>query len=136
VFVVFALSGRQRHEGLSFNQRYLLETLPLAAIAFAWALAGLKVALRPLLVGSLWGAMMILVVLFSLPVIAGPHAKQLALLKAPLILSTALGVLWLVARSRERVRPALAAMAGLCLGWAMMLHLADDLQASRHLRAT
>jgi hypothetical protein len=136
VFVVFAFSGRQRHEGLSFNQRYLLETLPLAAIAFAWALDGLKVPVRPLAVGSLWGAMVTLAILFSLPLIGGPHAKQLALLKAPLIFSIALGVLWLVARSREHLRPALAAMAGLCLGWAMMLHLADDVRASRQLRET
>src|SRR5207249_4604219 len=36
----FAVSGVLRDDGLSFNERYLLETLPLLAIAFAWALDG------------------------------------------------------------------------------------------------
>ena len=50
--VPFAFAGVRRHEGLSFNQRYLLELLPLAAVGFAWALDGLELSVRPVFVGA------------------------------------------------------------------------------------
>ena len=81
-----------------------------------------------------------LLILRGTPIGSGPQElswllRQLALLKVPLLLSASLGVLWFVARSREKVRPLLAATAGLCLGWGLTLHLADDVAASHRLRA-
>ena len=38
ILVTFAAAGVTRHDGLSFNERYLLEVLPLTAVAFGWAL--------------------------------------------------------------------------------------------------
>ncbi len=59
----FAFCRRARHEGLSFNQRYLLELLPLAAVGFAWALDGLKVRLRPVFIGALSGVLLVVMIL-------------------------------------------------------------------------
>ena len=53
IIAVFAFAGVSRNEGLSFNQRYLLELLPLAAVGFAWALDGLNVRVQPVLHWSL-----------------------------------------------------------------------------------
>jgi hypothetical protein len=140
ITLTFAFAGVSRHEGLSFNQRYLLELLPLSAIGFAWALDGLKLSARHLLVGGIWGVFIVVLILHGTLKGGGPEEplwllRQLALLKLPLLLSASLGVLWFVARSRERFRPVLAAAAGLCLGWGLTLHLADDVAASHRLRA-
>src|SRR5262249_14532997 len=57
-----------------------------------------------------------------------------ALLKTPLVLAAGLVVLWQVASFRPRgVRP-LAFWTGMCLGWAMMLHLGSDLVFAQGLR--
>ena len=140
VLAVFAFAGVSRMEGLSFNQRYLLELLPLAAVGFAWALDGLRVRARPLLVGALWGVLLVVLILFGTPVGGGPETslwllRILALLKLPLVCAAALAVLWFLARSRESVRPVATAAAGLCLAWGLTLHVVDDVAASGRLRA-
>ena len=140
VIAAFSFAGVLRHEGLSFNQRYLLELLPLLAIGFAWALDGLKLSVRPLLAGCVWGVFIVVLILRGTLSGGGPQeplwlVRQLALLKMPLLLSALLGGLWFVARSRVTVRPMLAAATGLCLGWGLTLHLADDVAASRRVRA-
>ena len=127
----FAFSGVRRTQGLSFNQRYLLELLPMAAIAFAWALDGFRLRVEPLLLGALAGVLLVAAILFALPV---RTVQLLALLKVPLALAAGLGLAWFLARSRPGLRPLLAVAAGLCLGWAMALHVMDDVQASRSLR--
>ena len=140
ILLTFAFSGVERHDGLVFNQRYLLELLPLAAIGFAWALDGLALSTRSLLAGSVWGALVVMLILRAIPIGGGPadvlwQARQLAILKLPLLLATVLAVLWFVARSRIGVRPMLAAAAGLCLGWGLTIHVAEDVGASHRLRA-
>lgn len=140
ILLAFAFSGVERHDGLVFNQRYLLELLPLAAVGFAWALDGLALSARSLLAGSVWGALLVMLILRAIPIGSGPAdtlllARQLAILKVPLLLAVVLGILWFVARSRTSVRPVLAAAAGLCLGWGLTIHLAEDVAASHRLRA-
>jgi hypothetical protein len=143
ILVTFAVSGVRRHDGLVFNQRYLLELLPLAAVAFAWALAGLEVRGASLLVGGMWGALLVLLILRAVPVTGGADGavgavwfgRYLAILKVPLVLALALAGVWTAARSHTRARPLLAGLAGLCLGWGLTLHVADDVAASHRLRA-
>ena len=106
VLAVFAFAGVSRMEGLSFNQRYLLELLPLAAVGFAWALDGLHVRVQPLMVGALWGVLLVVLILFGTPIGGGPEnslwlLRMLALLKLPLVCAAALGILWFLARSRR-----------------------------------
>jgi hypothetical protein len=140
VLAVFAFAGVSRIEGLSFNQRYLLELLPLAAVGFAWTLDGLHVRPQRVLIGALAGVLLVVMILWVTPVFGGPEdalwlARILSLLKLPLAFSGALSVLWILARSRQSVRPLLAATAGLCLGWGLALHVADDVATSHRLRA-
>jgi hypothetical protein len=140
VLLTFAFSGVQRHDGLVFNQRYLLELMPLAAIGFAWALDGLALPIKPLAVGVVWGALLVVTILRALPIAGSSSsahsvARELAILKVPLLLAAVSAGLWFAARSRPRTRPILAAAAGVCLGWGLTLHVADDVAASRRLRA-
>ena len=137
----FAFAEVHRHEGLSFNQRYLLELLPLAAVGFAWALDGLKVRAQPVLAGGIVGrpdrradsarytgsavALRMSLWLAQIPraveASASPVRRRLA----------SCGSL----PDRGRVSgPCWAAAAGLCLGWGLTLHLADDVAASHRLR--
>jgi hypothetical protein len=139
VLAAFSFSGVSRMEGLSFNQRYLLELLPLAAVGFAWALDGLKVRFQPVLVGALWGVLLVVLIFFGTPRGGGPLyflwlVRIFALLKIPLLCSAALTVLWVMARSRESLRPVLAAAAGICLGWGLTLHVLDDVHLSHRYR--
>jgi hypothetical protein len=128
----FAFSGVRRHEGVSYNQRYFLELLPFAAVAFAWMLDGFATRVEVLCAGAVGGALAAILFLFILPL--GP-VRLLALMKFPLLAAAGVGLAWFAARSRERARPLLTVVVGVCLGWAMALHLGDDVAASRRVRA-
>jgi hypothetical protein len=128
---MFAFSGVYRHEGLSFNQRYLLELLPLLAVAFAWALDDMPLGGRALSVGLLWGILIALVVM-ALPL---GYARFFALLKVPVAIAAALGAAWTVARQREKARSFLTAAAGVALAWGLVVHLGDDVSQSRSIRS-
>ena len=128
-----------RHEGYTFNQRYLLELVPLTAIAFALALD--RVAWRPrdVAIGALAGALVVMAILTLTPPV-GTSADSLWLLrhvllfKTPIVLGAMLVAGWLLA-ARIRHGPFAAALAiGLCLGWGFTLHHADDLRASHRSR--
>jgi hypothetical protein len=60
--------------------------------------------------------------------------RQIVLLKAPLLLAAGLVVLLMVARRAGRARWAFSAVLGACLAWALVVHLGDDLPASRRVR--
>jgi hypothetical protein len=140
VLAVFSFAGIARHDGLAFNARYLLELLPLAAVAFAWALDGLSLSWRPLLNGAIAGALAALAVLLALPLTGDALdpfwlGRQFSILKAPLALSLLLLACWVAFRSGlTRSRWVVAAAAGACLGWAMAVHVAEDVPAANALR--
>jgi hypothetical protein len=127
---VFAFSGVWRNEGLSYNQRYHLELLPLLALGFAWSLDRFVSLERPLWGGILCGMLIALLLLFGLP--AGT-SRTLLLLKFPVAAAGVLTLLWLVAL-RGRAPRALTLVVGVCLGWGLAVHLGDDLGASRMFR--
>ena len=141
VFAVFSLAGVSRHDGLAFNARYMLELLPLTAVAFAWAMDALALPRRALLGGAAAGAGVVWLVLLATP-IAGDAAtplwlvRQWAILKIPLVLSLALVGVWLATRRRAHAmtRRALAAGVGAALGWGLVLHVSDDMTAANALR--
>jgi hypothetical protein len=138
LLLVFAMAGATRNDGLTFNARYLLEILPFAAIAFAWALDEWVLRWRPLLVGWLAGLLAVILILIGLPIHRGADdtwwiLRQLALLKIPLVLAGVLAGLWFLVRRGVRAQTALIVTAGMCLGWGFTLHL-DDIVASQRVR--
>jgi hypothetical protein len=132
VIATFAFSGAHRHQGLTFNQRYLLELLPIAALGFAWALDGLTSRLRVFCAGALFGVLGAALVWLYVP---PGTARVLAILKLPLLMASSLAVVWLRARSRPAWRSLLTAGAGMCLAWGLTAHIAGDLFGSAGMRA-
>ena len=131
VLGLFAAAGVQRTDGLCYNQRYFLELVPLVAVAFAWSLDRLPVGRTRLLVGSLVGCLVAVTALRAGdPLAAG---QDRLLLDLPLLLA-ALAVLgWLLAHRRGGTR-ILDLAVGACLAWALLVHVGDDLPASRQRR--
>jgi hypothetical protein len=139
ILAMFALAGVRRHDGLAFNQRYLLELLPLAAVGFAWAIDGLRLRSGPLMAGASIAAIGLALILASAPAIGGPEiprwTMRIALiLKVPLLLAASLVACWILARIGYQARTLIGVAAGLCLGWGLTLHLADDTYAANRLR--
>jgi hypothetical protein len=138
ILIVFSMAGATRNDGLTFNARYLLELLPIGAMAFAWALDGLHVQRRPLAVGIGSGVLMVALILLGIPARGANDGwlwtmRQLAMLKTPLLLASLLTVAWVLARRSMKAPKMLAVTAGICLGWAFMLHM-DDVVASQRIR--
>jgi hypothetical protein len=135
----FALAGVGRDDGLSFNQRYLLELVPLTAIALAIGLDGLSIGPRHLALSAGLGAVATAAALLWGPISSGPEGfvsvgRQLLILKTPLALALLTAAIWALV-SAKKVRPvALAVSLGLCLGWSFSLHLLEDVTASQRLR--
>lgn len=139
IFAAFSFAGIRRYDGLSFNERYLLEVLPLAAIAFAWALDGRKFRIRSAAVGAAVGIGAALVILLGTPMVGGPEnmawvARQIAIMKLPLVLAGGLVVVWYL-NTRGRRRVPLSLLAGACLGWGFMIHIGNDVLVSQAKRA-
>jgi hypothetical protein len=137
---VFALAGVGRDDGLSFNQRYLLELLPLAAVALAIGIDGLSVRARPLAMASAIGVVAAALVLLWGPISAGPDGlvsagRQLLILKVPLGLAVLSSATWVLVSLRRAPPAILAVSLGLCLGWGFSLHMLEDVTASQRLRA-
>jgi hypothetical protein len=108
LLVVLALAGTRRHEGFAFNQRYLLELLPIAAVGFAWALDGLVARPRWLMGGAILGSALVLFILIGTSGTSESRdrlfiLRQLAVLKLPLLLAALLGGFWWLARSRAHL---------------------------------
>jgi hypothetical protein len=133
VLGMFALYGF-RHDGLCFNQRYLLELMPLLSIALAIALADLDLRWKFLAAGATGGVVLGVLVTQLEP---GDVTRQLAVMKAPLVLAAAAVGAWLLARRPGRVRAGtFTVLLGVNLGWAGAIHLREDLVESRKLRDT
>jgi hypothetical protein len=135
VGAAFAAAGSGRTDGLCFNQRYLLELMPLLAIAFALGLAPLVARRRPLVYGGVGG------LLLALAVLRLPHdaTRLLALGRLPLVVALALALVWwrwrrAAALPSSRHAGGLAALAGLAVGWAAGLHLGADLPTAHRYR--
>jgi len=128
MLAVFAVAGASRTDGWSYNQRYFVELVPLAAVALAWILGDAVRRWRPLLLGAAVGALLAAAALARPP---EAPVRHLAIAYLPLLVAALFTALWLFARRRAG---ALALVAGLALGWAVALHLGDDLTASRGLR--
>jgi hypothetical protein len=131
VLAAIALAGIYRHDGLTFNQRYLLDIGPLVAVATALAIGALPE--RRLRLGLATGAGA-LAALGSL-LLTGPAATFLLQRCVPIVFALVAVVLWLWARRHGRLKPLVASAVAACLGWSATVHLGADLPASRRLRS-
>jgi hypothetical protein len=133
VLVVFALLGFGRHDGLGFNQRYLIDALPLAALAVALlaqsAIAKVEEPGIPLLRGVLLGGLLPLCV--TLPLADTSPFRHAWLMWVPVCLA----VLLLLAWGRSDRRPwGFLFLLGATIGWGGAVHATDDLRVSRNFR--
>ena len=130
IVLVFSLAGRGRDDGLCFNQRYLLETVPFGALLFGIQISSVGARRVSLLAGGTLGAALAAAALDS------PFddvALQRAILYLPLALALVLTLAVLANRPLRRFAPPIAAAS---IGWALILHLGTDLRASRAHRET
>jgi hypothetical protein len=125
-----AVSGSSRVDGYCFNQRYLIDLLPLVAVALAIAFDELPWAPRSLAAGA-GCAVLLLWVTFS----RDPHdlLRLYTVAKLPLALALVLVGAFALKRHVVAARTACAALAA-SLVWACGVHIEDDLPASRALR--
>jgi len=130
MFAVFFAAGTKRHEGVTANSRYLLELVPILAAVLPLVLPSTP-GLRSILLGAGLGAGLALATLQLDP---SNWVRHLVLLKVPLLLATALLALWLAVRRYPRSTPAFGAVLGSCLAWAFVVHVGDDLVATRQVR--
>jgi len=125
---IFSLAGF-RTDGLSFNQRYLLELVPIAAILVALSLDGSHLSPIKVIAGFLIAG-----ILFATTLIApGRSILHLATLKLPLLLAIVIVLCWAF-RTRTGFTHVLGIAVGLCMGWALSMETID-LVASRSIRA-
>jgi hypothetical protein len=131
VFAMFAAAGTRRPDGWSHNPRYLLELVPLFALALAFVVERARLRWRPLAAGAVAGGLLALVPLLLHPTSA---FRQVALLYGPLAMALVGGGLLVAGRWRPAALRALAPALGVLLGWAAAVHVGDDLRAARALR--
>lgn len=126
---MFSLAGF-RMDGLAFNQRYLLEIVPFAAIIVALCLEDLSGLQVHIVVGILSAAGAFAVLLIT----GSSQVQHLAILRMPLVLGSVLIVCWFL-RRRSTMRSVGGIVLGLCIGWSVMVQ-SIDLTTSRRIRLT
>ncbi|MBI3182679.1 MAG: DUF2029 domain-containing protein [Myxococcales bacterium] len=129
---LFAAAGFARWDGLCFNQRYFLELMPLVACAAALAVERFRLPTGALLRGLALGAVLALPVLFAEP---GSFMRTTLLMKAPLALALAGAATWVLSLRGRLGGSAAITVLGAGLSWALVVHLGDDLPATRRLRS-
>jgi hypothetical protein len=124
--LMFSAAGFDRTDGLSFNQRYFLELLPLCAIALGLYLDRVKIDLVPVGIGFAVGGIIVAATLL-LPSSTLRHVGQRYL---PLLLALVLITAWYLLKNPR----AIFLLLGMCIGWAFFFHIESDLVGSRFRR--
>ncbi len=127
--VMFSMAGF-RMDGLAFNQRYLLEIVPLAAIIVAICLDGLFDSPMHAIVGFLVAGLSFAILLMM----QSSQIQHIAILRVPLFLGFTLVLAWIV-RNRYSMKHIFEIAIGLCIGWSLMVQTID-LATSRRIRTT
>ncbi|MEK6565562.1 MAG: hypothetical protein AABZ41_02530, partial [Bacteroidota bacterium] len=127
VLLMIAFAGFARHDGMSFNQRYFIELLPLAAISLALILDGFEIKITPLIIGFFVGILFVFLTLQA----QSPFVRNMAQLKLPLILAALLIAGTYLYRFHRSI---LSISLGACLGWAVAIHVGTDVAESRSKR--
>jgi hypothetical protein len=126
LILAFGWAGTQRHEGWCFNQRYLLELVPLGAMTLGLLVADAKLSWRSLVAGAIAGALIAAPFLRLQP---GAPLRSDGLMYVPLALALVWFLCWSV-RGPAMLRWTGVAL-GATLGWALAVHVGDDIRAAR-----
>jgi hypothetical protein len=132
MLALFAWAGLERHDGWSFNQRYLLELVPLFAVATALVVDDWELDASSAIVGGALGVALALVPIVS--VVPEHWFRQRALMSLPLAIAAVTLVVWWASCRWRRYHAARTAVLSAAVGWALAVHLGDDVQAARGLR--
>jgi hypothetical protein len=132
VLALFAWAGLERHDGWSFNQRYLLELVPLFAVATAVLVDRATDEWQATVIGGAIGVAIAAVPVVS--VVPEHWFRQRALMYVPLALAVTIAVVWLGAKRNAAARRLRLPLLALCVGWAFVVHVGDDMWATRGLR--
>ena len=124
--LMFSAAGFDRTDGLSFNQRYFLELLPLCAVATALYLDSVKLSALLIAVGFAVGT----IIVGGILVLPTETMRHIGERYTPLLLALALAIVWYVVKSPRAV----AVLLGMCIGWAFLFHIESDLVGSRFRR--
>ncbi len=119
-----------RMDGLSFNQRYLLEIVPLAAMLLALCIEGSRLSWHRSVVGILLASATFTLLLATTPL----QVQHVAISHVPLLLGLGALAGWIFRRSNAG-KQILEISLGLCVGWSLMVQIAD-LAVSRSIRST
>ncbi len=135
VLGLFAAAGSSRIDGMGFNQRYFIELLPFATVAFALS-TGRYIRRHAVSVatGGTLTAVVTLMVTYLMP--TDSLARELILGKLPILLAVATCVMWYSTHtSRKGITTGTSLLLGSCLAWSATVHLAHDMPATRRLRS-
>ncbi len=133
IIALFTLAGSGRFDGLCYNQRYFIELLPLAAMAFVLSCGAL--VRRHLGLFALSCGLVVLAVGAGLQLMpASAVLRQVLISKLPILLAVAAAVAVLLARYRRRARGVAVCLLGLTVGWAAGVHFLEELPTSRRMR--
>ena len=127
--VMFSMAGF-RMDGLSFNQRYLLEIVPMAAIVVALSIDGKSVPVIDVVRGLLFAGLIFALVLIAF----SAQSQHVAILDVPLGLGLVLILAWILKHHFQSLR-IFGVVLGLCIGWSLMVQTID-LITSRRIRTT
>jgi hypothetical protein len=132
---LFSVAGFSRHDGLCYNQRYFLELTPLAALALAIAFDHVPKPPRWLLAGIATGGSLAVVAVLADP---GSFLRTFLLLRGSVALAFFLalsgGLMLRSTPSTTRGRAMFSMLLGAALAWAAVVHVGDDMRATRKLR--
>ena len=129
IFAMIAYAGYAKTDGISHNQRYLLETVPLLAIALGLALRKFKINPLQAFLGFAGGVCLA----FAAMLIAAPPLRYSLIVNVPLAIALALVIALALARFPKGAA-AFGLLLGLAVGWSFFVHLTDDVRGVNGVR--
>ena len=131
VFAMIGAAGFSRSDGLTYNQRYLLELVPLFAAALGIVSGSRRISLRFVAGGAAVGIVAMVVLL---GMATGPYRYSM-IATIPLLLTFGTAAAVIVALFSKRSARVVSVVLGLAVGWSFLVHVVDDVRGSRDRRS-
>jgi hypothetical protein len=123
VLAMIAYAGYAKTDGISHNQRYLLEIVPLLAVALGLVLV--RISVRP--IQAFLGFVSGVVAAFVVVLLVIPPLRYSLMVNVPLALALIFAIAFVLAFFRKG-QSAFGLLLGMCVGWAFFVHLNDDIR--------